>query len=363
MKKIVFCTLRDNKGATGGPGGVLFLQKSVLGNRINGLPCQYWFNYFTPKLGILKRIINEIIFYFKIQTVGDAYFFTHDIRTGAILARMGKKYSMIYHHQGPIIQEMKNMGYVLSERKYERIRRDERIALTKANTLHFPANGAVSMYFDSPLANCKYEETNVQPALYNIIPFVEPQEPQEFELKADIEKITLFSLGTLTKAKGQDLVVDFLGKHIEDFHKPVRYIIVGKGPLKDVLLNKLDLIKQNHSTFEYYYYEGVPHDTVMYIHKISDVYIMLHRISIFDFATLEAMSQKSAVILSKVGGNKDFNLNNNILYAEDIENDHSLLANCDLESLKNKNLEVFDKFFSKEAFKAQYEKLLSSVAE
>lgn len=38
IKEIVFLTLRDNKGATGGPGGVLFLQKQMLGEKLLGIP-------------------------------------------------------------------------------------------------------------------------------------------------------------------------------------------------------------------------------------------------------------------------------------------------------------------------------------
>ena len=41
IKQIIFCTLRDNRGATGGPGGVLYIQKNVLGNEINKVPCKY----------------------------------------------------------------------------------------------------------------------------------------------------------------------------------------------------------------------------------------------------------------------------------------------------------------------------------
>lgn len=61
---------------------------------------------------------------------------------------------------------------------------------------------------------------------------------------------------------------------------------------------------------------------------------MLHRISIFDFATLEAMSQHSAVILSKIGGNLDFNMNSNVIFAEDVEKDESVLDKADLLLLR-----------------------------
>ena len=361
MKKIVFCTLRDNKGATGGPGGVLYLQKTTLGDSINGVPCEYWFNTFSGG-NPLKKWLNKIIFSYKALVSKDTYFFTHDIVSGSVLAHLHKRYSLVFHHQGPCVEENRNLGGIKLAFIREKIMaRQERRSFIHANTLHFPANGAADMYFDSPLANCKREEVNVKPALYNIIPMVEPEKSAGIDIDADPSKITLFSLGTLTVAKGQDRVVSFIEEHLNEFGKPVRYIMVGKGPLKDNLLNQLESIKEKNSEFEYIYLPAVSHDDVMYLHKISDIYIMLHRISIFDFATLEAMSQKSAIILSKVGGNKDFDIDGNIIYAEDVDGGQVKLEAMDVCSLKDKNYEVFIKNFTKEPFIEQYRKFFSAV--
>ena len=60
IKEIVFLTLRDNNGATGGPGGVLFLQKQMLGEKLLGIPCKYQFNILAGNLGKLKNILNKI---------------------------------------------------------------------------------------------------------------------------------------------------------------------------------------------------------------------------------------------------------------------------------------------------------------
>ncbi len=361
MKKIIFCTLRDNKGATGGPGGVLYLQMTTLGNEINGIQCEYWFNVINLRLGFVGRWLNAVIFYLRTLFTKEAFFFTHDVVSGDILARLGKPYSMVFHHQGPLVEEMTNLGVLRNDRKIKKLAGKERNAFINAKTLHFPANGAAEMYFGSRYANCQREEVNVCPALYNIIPYVNPAKPKDFPINKDESKITLFSLGTLTIAKGQDQVIEFIKNYISVFTKPLRYIMVGRGPLKDELLKQLKEIQKQHPSFEFLYYEGVPHDTVMYLHKISDIYIMLHRISIFDFATLEAMSQKSAIILSKVGGNIDFNMDNNIIYAEDVNKDSSILANADIKGLQNKNYEIFCEKFSKEAFVRQYQDFFKKV--
>lgn len=361
IKQIIFCTLRDNRGATGGPGGVLYIQKDAIGNKINKFPCKYQFNIITLRLGPLKTLINKWLFYLKFRHVKDAYFFTHDIETGELLANLGKKYSLLYHHQGPIIQELTNFGKKLGNYRKNRISKIEHKALSCAQSLHFPSNGAVEMYFKSKYAACGRNEVNLGKPFYNIIPQVNPVKPEGFELDIDDSYLTLFSLGTLTSAKGQDQTIKFIQKHINAFPKPLRFIMVGRGPLKNQLLSELEKTQKENPTFTYYYYESLSHETVMFIHKISDIYIMLHRISIFDFATLEAMSQRSAVILSKIGGNLDFNKNSNIIFAEDVENDESILTKADFSFLKESNYNVFNSYFSKEAFVNQYKEFFEQM--
>ena len=86
---------------------------------------------------------------------------------------------------------------------------------------------------------------------------------------------------------------------------------------------------------------------------------MLHRLSIFDFATLEAMSQGTAILLSPIGGNMDINKEANILYITDNykEGIHKLL-NSNIDLLKEKNKHVFETYFSKAAFKNEYIKMI-----
>lgn len=361
IKKIVFCTLRPNKGATGGPGGVLYLQKSILGDSINEIPCEYRFNKVTIKPWILNEWINKIIFFLILIFERNTYYFTHDIETGDLLARLGKSYSMIFHHQGPVLREQTNLGYKRPKWRKIIMAKHERNAFLHANTLHFPSNGAAEMYFGDDMANCKRNEVNVKPALYNIIPQVTPCENEELNIKRDNNVITLFSLGTLTEAKGQDLTIDFICRHVNDFGKPIRFILVGKGPLKNELIQKLEELKKIIPSFSYSYIEAVSHDAVMYLHSISDIYIMLHRISIFDFATLEAMSQSSAIILSKVGGNVDLNMKDNIIFAEDVDNKSCDISIVNWNDMQRLNKQVFDEKFSKEAFVKQYEQFFTQI--
>lgn len=363
IKRIIFCTFRYNKGATGGPGGVLYLQKVTLGKEIYGIPCSYFFLRNIIRFNRVNMYLNKLIFRLIFTTKKDTYFFTHDIEMAAFLSDLKLPYSLIFHNQGPIILERTNMGahLTVSERKY--YKKVERKAFVNARTLHFPSNGAAEMYFASMYANCRREEVNLGAPFYNIIPVVNPIRPIGLDLKYEENNITLFSLGTLTAAKGQDLTVQLIREYAKVSPKPLRYLLVGKGPLKELLITELENIKNNIPTFSYQYYESLSHDAVMYLHKISDIYIMLHRISIFDFATLEAMSQHSAIILSKIGGNIDFNKNRNIVFAEDIAADYSALRYIDILSLKKLNYEVFCKYFSRDAFVRQYENFFKRLSD
>ena len=79
MKQIVFSTLRDNKGATGGPGGVLFMLKEVIGENINShILCKYEFNVIRNNF-IGAKIINKLFFLVKALFRKDSFYVVHDI--------------------------------------------------------------------------------------------------------------------------------------------------------------------------------------------------------------------------------------------------------------------------------------------
>ena len=56
------------------------------------------------------------------------------------------------------------------------------------------------------------------------------------------------------------------------------------------------------------------------------------------------------------------NMDNNIIYAEDVNKDSSVLANADFKALQKKNYDVFCDKFSKEAFIKQYQEFFKKYA-
>lgn len=358
MKNVCFVTMRPNRGATGGPGGVLYMLQQTLGDTIKGVRCRYLFQSIVKRSFKGRRDkINQRLFQLYFLLHPHTYYITHDIYTAKLLAKMHRKYSLVYHQQGPIVQEKLNFGEQLSEDQIQYMHEIERMAFENAVSVHFPSKGAEDMYFDNEYASCKRKNVHIGQPLYNTIPTEQLQKITG--LKAEKDKLTFFSLGTLTSAKGQDQVIGALEHLVAITTNKIRYIIVGSGPMSEQITKRCNELAKKNKHFEFIYYPQMTHAEVMYIHSIADIYIMLHRISIFDFATLEAMVNRCAVVLSFVGGNIDFNKDENILFVnkpKDIE----VLLKADIETLKSRNKAVFDQYFSPAAFKREYTELITN---
>lgn len=361
-KRIIFYAYRDDKGPLGGPGGVLYLQNRILGNQFNGIPIKYRFRskkkLFRQRIksfykgAILQILANEL---FKSKT----YYICNDIGTAFALALLKRDYSLIYHQQGPIIEELTNFGVNFKRFRKPALRFIEKIAFKNAKSVHFPSKGAEDMYFNSNYRTCNRTEVTVGKVLHNTIDL--KQYPKLIE--EDKSKLTFLSVGTLTKAKGQDLALNFMEELLKKYSAPIRHIIVGEGPIREYVLSKSTELQNKYKNYECIYRNRLPHNEIMRLNEISDIYLMMHRISIFDLATLEAMSKSNAIILSEVGGNSDFNVEDNVILVNHDSYDTAVekFLQSDIEELKTKNKQVFDKYFSKEAFKQNYSELLNNI--
>ena len=361
-KRIIFYAYRDDRGPLGGPGGVLYLQNRILGTKFEGIPIKYRFRskkkLFRQRIksfykgAILQIFANEL---FK----SDTYYICNEIGTAFALALLKRDYSLIYHQQGPIVEELTNFGVNFKLLRKPALKIIERIAFKNAKSVHFPSKGAENMYFNSPFRTCNRDEVNVGKVLHNTIDI----KKYPAFIEKDPSKLTFLSVGTLTTAKGQDLSLDFMDDLLKKCNKPIRYIVVGVGPLRAQIVNKGSELQNKYPNFEFIYRDRLPHNEIMRLNEISDIYLMMHRISIFDLATLEAMSKSSAVILSDVGGNSDFNVEDNIILVNPNNYTSAIdkFLNSDIEQLKEKNKEVFDKYFSNAAFKNSYLELLENI--
>ena len=352
-EKIIFCADRPDRGAGGGAAGVMFLLRKYL--RSPKLSTEYLYRN-ENRLAFIRSLIQKAICERK------TYYICHEPDSAAILGLLRKPYSMVYHQQGPITQEYVNHESNPTRFKIAKKKFIEKTAFLNADKVYFPSSGAAMEYFSSPYATVDKTKVVVGEPLYNTISLDEDMIPID-EICADPQSVTFLSVGTMSKLKGQDLTFSFIEKLVNTISCKVRWITVGDGLIKNEVFSKARDLEQRQENFTYIHFDKLPHGSVLYLGMISDAYIMLHRSSIFDLATLEAMNNCCAIILSDIGGNRDFNKESNCIMVDlqNISKGVGLFLNADISVLKNSSKKVFDEYFSPTCFSERYANLSSEI--
>lgn len=354
-KKLVFCADRPDMGPSGGAAGVMYLLRKYLIVDDRDMQIEYLYR----NNGRTRFIFDLLRKRFKEH---NNYYLCHEPDAAAILSLLGAHYSMIYHQQGPIVQEYINHTEKTSTFKIFKKKVIEKLAFRGADTVYFPSSGAADVYFRSKFAQVKREHVSIGKPLYNTINLDEEVIPLP-DVKVDPECITFLSVGTMSKLKGQDLTFEFIKSYLTKTNMNIRWITVGSGLINSDINEKGVELQRSNSRFKYIHFDKIPHGSVLYLDSISDVYIMLHRSSIFDLATLEAMNSSCAVILSSIGGNLDFNANDNCILVdiENIQNGVDTFIKQDIKTLKHKNKQTFDNYFSPKSFSRRYTEILKDL--
>lgn len=356
-------------GGSGGGGAVLSCQKILLGNKFKDIECKYTFfesNQFTRLKGIcdLHDLWGAALFAIeKTKNETDTIYITHDYGTAFGLYLMGKHYVYINHLQGPRLEEKTNFGEIFTAKSAKIIQECEKLVCDNAHYVCFPSIGAAEYFENSKYQCVDFNKYRRGPVLYNTL-YASPQVEIIDSIEKNDSMITILSVGQLTLAKGIDQCVDTIEELLKLSNKKVRWIIVGRGPLKDEILNKCDKLVNNYTHFEYIHIEKCIYQQMLYLQDISDVYMMRQRISIFDLTTLELMKKGKIIVLSDVGGNPEFNIDNNIILHQG--NDVTV-AEAILESVKHNagkyNIEIFEKQFSNGCFIKNYHCLIQKIIE
>jgi glycosyltransferase involved in cell wall biosynthesis len=266
---------------------------------------------------------------------------------------MGRKYILVSHIQGSRVEEKINFGEKFTPVSRLIIQFCEKYSFKHAYKVCFPSNGAYEYFCNSPWKIIRREEFTKGNTLYNTL-YAFPKSEQYLGVEKANDTLTFLSVGQLTIAKGMDKHPLLFEKILEKTNKKIRYIMVGKGKLEKEILKNLEGLKIKYDNFDYMYIEKCSYPQMQYLQDISDVYLMLHRISIFDLTTLEVMKKGKCIILSDVGGNPEFNKENNIILCDNYEQCANDFINCNLDKLSIKNKEVYNQYFSQEQFKINY---------
>lgn len=352
-------------GGAGGGGAVLSCQSILLQTAYRGMRLKYSFiedNFYADKSNELWDLWAAADFaYKKAINEKNTVYITHDYGCAFGLYLSGKKYILVSHIQGARVEEKKNFGEIFTKCSETIIKYCEKKAMENAERLCFPSYGAYNYLTKSKYTNVNFKRIRLGPVLYNTI-YAYPEEKIVEKIPLKKEFLTILSIGQMTVAKGLDRCLCLIEKILQQTDRKVRWICIGQGPLiGEIIAQGAALMKRYHN-FIFSHMGSCTYPQIQYLHRISDVYMMLQRISIFDLATLEAMSKGKAVVLSAVGGNIEFNVSNNIIMFDgDYTDTAKQILNTDLQLLGEKNIQIYDRNFSNEVFIDAYHNAIDQL--
>lgn len=389
-KRIFACAYRiydEKSGATGGPGGMLHIQESLLKNRFKGIVTRYIYrdeNYRVPddiwmQMTDLsfqtKRILaaagymgthSEIVE--SIENGDNPLFVCHDLGSALGAHILGCNYVLIYHQQGSIICEIESTGERIDDIEKNIISEIEELVISNSIKTYFPSLGARKEFINTSLHQwSENEEKLSNKALYNTIPEIEaPIVNNKSEILEKINNLdsqieVFMSISDYVSDKGLDRIPNLLKVYKEKTQKNILWIVVGNVINQDLYDNICN--KCREFGVDCYLNSGrVSHSEAMWLLRRSDYYIMLHRKSIFDLAILEAMQLGKKIILSDCVANLEFNVRDNvIIYDGDAKNTIQKILDKDYRKWENDSIVAFKEFFSNDAFVERYAKEIKST--
>lgn len=351
----------ENK-TSGGSIGAICMQKRYLGYKYRDVIIEYPYYQYSSKPDMVFNkywyitgsidTVKEIV-----KNENNTIYISNDLFSAYALYLLGKEYSFIFHGQGDIVQEWTLWGRELTDREKAMIHEIEYITIANACNVSFPSVGA-KWYFKQSLP--KSVDFNGGLPLYNTI-YDFPNMKKIDSVQKDDTKVTFLSIGQFTWLKGMDRIPDFLEQYINYTGNSVRWIVVADGVLKKDVSNKAKQLEQNGKLEFINIDYKISHAEIFYLLDISNIYLMLHRVSIFDFSTLEAMYCEKAVILSDISGNDEYNIENNIMLVKD-DIDWAAVSNY-IDNYKDygiQNKRIYDHYFSDTVFIERYHNFIDS---
>ena len=393
---VVFsCAYREydpSRGRTGGPAGVLATQRLALGDAHAGHELRYLFDdsrkeelreQLSARLrGVRGKIADIILGGEHIRTHPDilraiasgrdVLLVCHELGSAFGAYQLGVPYVIVYHQQGSTLQEMRSIGQDPTPHEITVATRLEELICGSAQQMLFPSIGARETFkatADPALVErVRFADT----ALYNTVSAVDHggDDAGRAALLAglarklslpekDADTDVFLSVGDWNEDKGLDRVPALLSEHARRSGRKVVWVGIGSAidraryagikaqadgwPLEARLIG-----------------ERMTHDRLLALLDYADYYVMLHRNSIFDLATLEAMRAGKPLILSPVGGNPEVDLAGNVLFADEAGFGEVCdeLARRDRRAWGDQNRVVFEEHFALAHFAERYRAML-----
>lgn len=292
----------------------------------------------------------------------DVYIF-HDVDS-AIAFQKNYSYSrtmLVFHQQGSQYNEWVSFGGRPSRLYQKYLNSIFARCCDNISCLGFPSEGARESLMESEPELRETVERKKYAILYNgFTPGAETEDVPSDETKKIIEALRNFSgfkfitVSTLNEAKGVERIPTFLNL-IKQKYGDFLWIVIGTGNKEEKLAEEIkrNEIEKNVVRIKH----AIPHNDILNLFSETDFYILFHRYSIFDFATIEAMAYGNVPVLTPVGGNKEMIVENSGVIVDDTQSIDSfsrLLEENTLEELKTRNIKLQETKFSEKAFLEGY---------
>ncbi|NBH71711.1 glycosyltransferase [Clostridiaceae bacterium] len=301
----------------------------------------------------------------------DVYIF-HDIEGAYAFFRVHpdyKKVMLVYHQQGSLYDEW-SASFNVHSRCYKNYLNKLLLDIfSKCYAIGFPSKGARDVLIEHNKYVKELLDKKKSFVLYNgvdipeILPMVKSEKVKEaINRIKNVEEPIFISVSNLNYAKGVDQIPKYL-MHMRKKHQKFFWVIVGDGVMSESLCNEIAANKIEENVI--WLKSKIPNTDILNLFKYGDYYIMLHRWSIFDLATLEAMGLGCIPILSNTGGNPEVIIENNGFLvdsedyksvAESVDNTLDLIPSL---SLLNKKIQCDN--FSVLSMLKRYKEMIESL--
>ena len=380
MNKITLLTYRKDSGPSGGPGGVLHVQKQILGEADSDYSYEYhfmpeeqpagcratFFERALQKAGFGPFNAGAIPFAYKIgRNRSNQLFVTHDMGSAVGLALAGANYILAYHQQGSLANEHKSLHGGIKLKNIICFGILEAVAFKGAILTVFPSQGALVEVCNQSNALRKWlirHGADRAKIINNTITEnVAPPDIEQIRFLDPIpkNKLVLLSVGALTEVKGIDRIPALLGSFKQAGLENWVWVCIGTGPLEQRIRNECQ--SHNISAQCIFITDRIHHASLLKVYARASIYIMLHRLSIFDFATLEAMRAGCALVLSNSSGNTDFDRADNIVFWDGDNTKTARSITSQYKRLGDLNQKTFSSEFSPAVFKERYKRVFNDA--
>lgn len=270
---------------------------------------------------------------------------------------------LISHAQGSLYNEWSAMSGSRSEvlRKY--YNNVFCVTVKEMKYLGFPAKGAEESLLASEPDLKEIVQSKIRKYLNSGIDVPDVSGEIYCSIAKQLQEIKDYKFATvaaLNEAKAVERIPQYLG-NLKRQGIRFKWVLIGQGV-------KAGEVSENIKKYNIYddtiwVNDYVPHDEILQILSTTDFYILLHKYSIFDLSTLEAMHYGNIPILSEVGGNKEIIIDNNGLFvrnSDDTSSFLSLISSGLYNDMKRKNIEIQMEYFNDKAFLQRYRDLIES---